>query len=399
MYLLTINCGSTSIKFKLYEMPKESVIAEGKIENIGLPSSILTLKSGDYSEKETPYPIPDHRAGLEIVLKKLSSDEVGAIKDKNDIKAVGHRVVNVGDRTNAHSIIDDEMLVIIRQSLELAPLHNPPNLLGIEVCKEIFTEIPHIAIFDNIFHKDLPEYAYLYGLPYDYYEKYRIRKYGFHGIAYSSMMARLAEFIDRKPEELKIVAIMLGGGASISAVRNGKSIDTSMGFTPTEGLIMSTRCGDIDPAIIPFLMKKENMTPGQADDLINKKSGFLGLSRSKYSDFRKLSKGYREKDSDCIRAMNCFVYRIKKYIGMYTAVMNGIDAIIFGGGIGENSPNLRAEILREMDYLGIKIDETKNSSIPGEGLINSDNSKVKVFVARLDEELMIARETYRLMSG
>jgi len=379
-------------------MPKESVIAEGKIENISLPSSILSLKSGCYSEKETPYPIPDHRTGLELVLNKLSSDEVGAIRDKNDIKAVGHRVVNVGDRTSAHSIIDDALLDTIRQSLELAPLHNPPNLLGIEVCKEIFTDIPHIAIFDNIFHKDLPEYAYLYGLPYEYYEKYRIRKYGFHGIAYSSMMARLEGFIDKKPQELKIVAIMLGGGASISAVYNGKSIDTSMGFTPTEGLIMSTRCGDIDPAIIPFIIKKENITPGQADDLINKKSGFLGLSR-KYSDFRKLDKGYGEKDPDCIRAMNCFVYRIKKYIGMYAAVMNGIDAIIFGGGIGENSPNLRVEILGNMDYLGIKIDEVKNKSIPGEGLINSSDSRVKVFVARLDEEIMIARETYRLVTG
>ena len=398
MYLLTINCGSTSIKFKLYEMPQESVAAEGKIENIGLPSSILSLKTDGYSEKETPYPIPDHRAGLELVLNKLSSKEVGAIKDKNDIKAVGHRVVNVGDRTSAHSIIDSKMIEIIRQSLELAPLHNPPNLLGIEVCKEIFTDIPHIAIFDNIFHKDLPEHAYLYGLPYEYYEKYRIRKYGFHGIAYSSMMARLAEFIDKKPQELKIVAIMLGGGASISAVYNGKSIDTSMGFTPTEGLIMSTRCGDIDPAIIPFIMKKENITPGQADDLINKKSGFLGLSR-KYSDFRKLNKGYSEKDPDCIRAMNCFVYRIKKYIGMYAAVMNGIDAIIFGGGIGENSPDLRVEILSDMDYLGIKVDEVKNRSIAGEGLINTSDSRVKVFVARLDEELMIARETYRLVTS
>jgi len=398
MYLLTINCGSTSIKFKLYEMPQESVTAEGKIENIGLPSSILSLKTDGYSEKETPYHIPDHRAGLELVLNKLSSKEVGAIKDKNDIRAVGHRVVNVGDRTSAHSVIDNELLEIIRQSLELAPLHNPPNLLGIEVCKEIFTDIPHIAIFDNIFHKDLPEHAYLYGLPYEYYEKYRIRKYGFHGIAYSSMMARLAEFIDKKPQELKIVAIMLGGGASISAVYNGKSIDTSMGFTPTEGLIMSTRCGDIDPAIIPFIMKKENITPGQADDLINKKSGFLGLSR-KYSDFRKLNKGYSEKDPDCIRAMNCFVYRIKKYIGMYAAVMNGIDAIIFGGGIGENSPDLRVEILSDMDYLGIKVDEVKNRSIAGEGLINTSDSRVKVFVARLDEELMIARETYRLVTS
>ena len=398
MYLLTINCGSTSIKFKLYEMPQESVAAEGKIENIGLPSSILSLKTDGYSEKETPYHIPDHRAGLELVLNKLSSKEVGAIKDKNDIRAVGHRVVNVGDRTSAHSIIDSKMIEIIRQSLELAPLHNPPNLLGIEVCKEIFTDIPHIAIFDNIFHKDLPEHAYLYGLPYEYYEKYRIRKYGFHGIAYSSMMARLAEFIDKKPSELKIVAIMLGGGASISAVYNGKSIDTSMGFTPTEGLIMSTRCGDIDPAIIPFIMKKENITPGQADDLINKKSGFLGLSR-KYSDFRKLNKGYSEKDPDCIRAMNCFVYRIKKYIGMYAAVMNGIDAIIFGGGIGENSPDLRVEILSDMDYLGIKVDEVKNRSIAGEGLINTSDSRVKVFVARLDEELMIARETYRLVTS
>jgi len=398
MYLLTINCGSTSIKFKLYEMPQESVTAEGKIENIGLPSSILSLKTDGYSEKETPYHIPDHRAGLELVLNKLSSKEVGAIKDKNDIRAVGHRVVNVGDRTSAHSVIDNELLEIIRQSLELAPLHNPPNLLGIEVCKEIFTDIPHIAIFDNIFHKDLPEHAYLYGLPYEYYEKYRIRKYGFHGIAYSSMMARLAEFIDKKPQELKIVAIMLGGGASISAVYNGKSIDTSMGFTPTEGLIMSTRCGDIDPAIMPFIMKKENITPGQADDLINKKSGFLGLSR-KYSDFRKLNNGYTDKDPDCIRAMNCFVYRIKKYIGMYAAVMNGIDAIIFGGGIGENSPDLRVEILSDMDYLGIKVDEVKNRSIAGEGLINTSDSRVKVFVARLDEELMIARETYRLVTS
>jgi len=396
MKILTINCGSTSIKFKLFEMPEEIILASGRIENIGQGNSLLTFNTNSYSEKQVKYNIPDHKYGLELIIKKLSDSDKGVIRDKSEISAIGHRVVSAGDKVLENSVIDERIIGFIEESCEIAPLHNPPNLVGIKVCMEIFGSILNVAVFDNIFHKDIPARAYLYGIPYDYYEKYRIRKYGFHGIAYTYMVAGLSEFLKKDLKDLKVIAIMLGGGSSITAVEFGKSVDTSMGFTPAEGLFMSTRSGDIDPAIITYLMKKEDLKPEEVDEIINQKSGILGLSR-KYKDFKDIEKGVLQGDPDCIRAFDSYCYRIKKYIGSYAAAMNGIDAVVMAGGIGENSSLIRQCIFKDMDFFGIRIDTDKNNSLKGEGLISSESSRVKVLVVKLDEEIVIARQTYNLV--
>lgn len=400
MNVLTINSGSTSIKFKLFKMPDEEVIASGKIENIGFDKSIISFKTVLGSANSNDVHIADHKAGLNYIIDKLTDSGTGVIKDKKEIYAVGHRIVNVGDRVDSHVIIDGKMVETLRGCVDLAPLHNPPNLTGVEVSMEVFgKDTINAGVFDNIFHKNMPPTAFLYGIPYDYYEKYSIRKYGFHGIAYKYMVEKGATMTGRALEGIRIIVLMLGGGSSITAVKNGISIDTSMGFTPAEGLIMSTRCGDIDPAILTYIMIKENKSAKEIDQIINKKSGILGLSR-KYSDFVSIQKGVREQDPDCIRAFESYCYRIKKYIGAYAAVMDGVDLIIFGGGIGENSPMTRERVLSDMNYLGISIDKEANENgSMGERLISSDNSMVKVCVAKVDEELIIARETYKLIKN
>ena len=286
MKILTINSGSTSIKFKLFSMPDEKVIASGKIEEIGGKSSVLNYQTNGYEEKDKKCKVPDHMTGLNIIIEKLSNPETGVIEDRKEIYAIGHRVVNIGDKASIAMIIDDKVMGYIKDCLDLAPLHNPPNLIGIEVCRRIFGEsTPNIAVFDNTFHKDMPEKAYLYGIPYDLYEKYKIRKYGFHGIAYTYMVERVAKLLKKDLKTLKIIALMLGGGSSITAVKYGKTIDTSMGFTPAEGLFMSTRSGDLDPSVITYIMKREDMDIEGIDDMINKKSGLLGLSK-KFKDFK-----------------------------------------------------------------------------------------------------------------
>lgn len=330
MKILIINSGSTSIKFKLFGMPDEAVLSYGKVENIGTGSSPVSFWTDNYCEENQPYDIPDHKAGLNLIIDKLSSPPAGIIKDKSEISAIGHRVVNIGERISSSVIVDDRVIGYIEDCLELAPLHNPPNLLGIKICMGIFSGIPNVAVFDNIFHKDMPAKAYLYGISYDYYEKYRIRKYGFHGIAYTYMVDRVSKLLNKSLSSLKIIAIMLGGGSSITAYKFGKTIDTSMGFTPAEGLFMSTRSGDMDPAIITYLMKKEDLNPTEIDEIINKKSGLLGLSR-KFSEFRDIEKGVLSGDIGCIRAFTSYCYKIKKYIGSYIGAMDGIDAIVLAG--------------------------------------------------------------------
>ncbi|MHB8279891.1 MAG: acetate/propionate family kinase [Candidatus Humimicrobiaceae bacterium] len=398
MKILVVNSGSTSIKFNLYEMPQERTIANGKIENIGEVNPLITFNSHNFTEIKQPCEVPDHKVGLNLIIDKLSKPPVLAIKNKDEISAIGHRYVNVGDRITNHTIITKEIIDELKDSLDLAPLHNPPNLMGIEVSFEVFKDKPNIIVFDNIFHKDIPSKAYLYGIPYDYYEKYRIRKYGFHGIAYTYMVSRVSELLGVDYKKMKIVAIMLGGGSSITAIRNGMTVDTSMGFTPAEGLFMSTRSGDMDPAIIGYLMKKENLNPAEIDEIINQKSGLLGLSR-KYTNFLDIVNGVFTGDVDCIRAFDSYTYRIKKYIGSYAAAMDGLDLIIFGGGIGENSPITRKAILDDMNYLGIKVDHDKNDNLVGEQIISSNDSKVPVVVVRVDEEIIIARVTYNLIKA
>ena len=344
--------------------------------------------------------IADHKAGLNFIIDKLTDSKIGVIKDKKEIYAVGHRIVNVGDRVNSHVVINNQMVETLRECIDLAPLHNPPNLTGMEVSIDVFgKDTINVGVFDNIFHKNMPPHAFLYGIPYEYYEKYRIRKYGFHGIAYTYMVEKGAALIGKDLKDIRIIVMMLGGGSSITAVKNGISIDTSMGFTPAEGLIMSTRSGDMDPAILTYLMYKENIGAKEIDNIINKKSGILGLSK-KYSDFVNIQKGVRENDPDCIRAFESYCYRIKKYIGSYAAVMDGVDLIIFGGGIGENSPMTREKTLSDLSYLGISLDKEINYNDKlGERLISSASSKVPVCIVKVDEELIIARETYNLVKS
>jgi len=398
--ILTINSGSTSIKFKLYKMPEEDVIAGGKIENIGFDKSLISFKTNLGSENSDDIQIADHKAGLNFIIDKLTNSKTGVIKDKKEIYAVGHRIVNVGDKVSSHVVINDQIVETLRDCIDLAPLHNPPNLVGVEVSIDVFgKDSINTGIFDNIFHKNMPSHAFLYGLPFEYYEKYRIRKYGFHGIAYANMVETGAALIGKDLQNIKIIVLMLGGGSSITAVKNGISIDTSMGFTPTEGLIMSTRCGDIDPAILPYLMNKENIGAKEIDNIINKKSGILGLSK-KYTDFVSIQKGVLENDPDCIRAFESYCYRIKKYIGAYVAAMDGVDLIIFGGGIGENSPMTREKILTDLSVFGISLEKEINyNDSLGERLISSGSSKVPVCIVKVNEELIIARETYYLVKS
>ena len=400
MNILTINSGSTSIKFKLYNMPDEIVIASGEIENIGFDKSIISFKTKLETQNLDDIQIADHKAGLNFIIDKLTNSKTGVIKDKKEIYAVGHRLVNVGEKVNSHVIINSQMVEILRNCIDLAPLHNPPNLTGVEISMDVFGKgTINVGVFDNIFHKNMPPHAFLYGLPYEYYEKYRIRKYGFHGIAYTYMVEKGSALIGKELKDIKVIVLMLGGGSSIAAVKNGISIDTSMGFTPAEGLIMSTRSGDMDPAILTYLMCKEKIGYKEIDDIINKKSGILGLSE-KYSDFVNIQKGVREKDPACIRAFESYCYRIKKYIGSYAAAMDGVDLIIFGGGIGENSPMAREKILENLNVLGVSLEKEKNNNdSPGERLISSKDSRVPVCIVKVDEEIIIARETYNLVKN
>jgi len=379
-------------------MPDEDVTASGKIENIGFDKSLISFKTNLESENLDDIHIADHKAGLNFIIEKLTNSKTGVIKDKKEIYAVGHRIVNVGDKVSSHVIINDQVVKTLRDCIDLAPLHNPPNLIGVEVSIDVFgKDTINVGVFDNIFHKNMPSHAFLYGLPYEYYEKYRIRKYGFHGIAYAYMVETGASLIGKDLKNINIIVLMLGGGSSITAVKKGISIDTSMGFTPTEGLVMSTRSGDIDPAILPYLMNKENIDAKEIDNIINKKSGILGLSK-KYTDFVNIQKGVMKNDPDCVRAFESYCYRIKKYIGAYIAVMNGVDLIIFGGGIGENSPMAREKILEDLDIFGINLEKEMNyNNSLGERLISSVSSKVPVCIVKVNEELIIARETYRLV--
>ena len=373
--------------------------AKGLLERIGLNESLVTHKPTGGETYKLITDIPDHTTGINMVMEVLCDPEHGVIKNVNEIKAVGHRVVNGGENYKESVLIDNDVKKTIEECIELAPLHNPANLKGILSVEKLIPGVPQVAVFDTSFHQTMPDYAYMYALPYEYYEKYRIRKYGFHGIAYTYMVEKGAALIGKDLKNIRIIMLMLGGGSSITAVKNGISIDTSMGFTPAEGLIMSTRCGDIDPAILTYLMNKENIGAKEIDNIINKQSGILGLSK-KYSDFINIQKGVRENDTDCIRAFDCYCYRIKKYIGAYAAVMDGVDLIIFGGGIGENSPMAREKILADLSILGISLDrEINNNDKLGERLISSDKSKVPVCVAKVDEELIIARETYNLVKN
>lgn len=397
MNILVINCGSSSLKFQLIDAETEVLIAKGLCERIGIDGSQLVYQPVGGEKEKTVTPMPDHTGAIELVLKALTNDKTGVVKSLDEIGAVGHRIVHGGEKFAASTMITEEVIKAIEDCNELAPLHNPANLIGIDACRKLMPGTPMVAVFDTAFHQTMPQEAYLYGLPYEYYEKYKVRRYGFHGTSHSYVSKRAAQVLGKAYEDLKIIVCHLGNGASVSAVQNGKCIDTSMGLTPLEGLIMGTRCGDIDPAIMEFIAHKENKNIDEVMDILNKKSGVLGLSGDFSSDFRDLEDAYFEGKEEGVRAMKAFAYRVTKYIGAYTAAMNGVDAICFTAGLGENSPLVRNMVCDRLGYLGIALDQEQNNKRGEDLVISTPDSKTKVLVIPTNEELAIARETYALI--
>jgi len=397
MKVLVINCGSSSLKFQLIDSESEKCLAKGLCERIGIEGSMIsyTPEGGQKEQKETP--MPDHTEAIRLVLEALTNPETGVVKSLDEIGAVGHRVVHGGEKFAESVVINDEVMAAIEECNDLAPLHNPANLIGINACKELMPNTPMVGVFDTAFHQTMPEEAYMYGLPYEYYEKYKIRRYGFHGTSHAYVSKRAADILGKSYENLNIIVCHLGNGASISAVKDGKCIDTSMGLTPLEGLIMGTRSGDIDPAIIEFLAHKENKSIDEIMSILNKKSGVLGLSNNLSSDFRDLEAGYNKGDAHAIRALKAYCYRVAKYIGAYVAAMNGVDVICFTAGIGENAALVRSMVCKHLGYLGIKLVEEENNKHGEEVTISHIESRVAVMVIPTNEELAIARETVRLV--
>ena len=393
MKILVINSGSSSLKYQLINMKTETVLAKGLCDRIGLEKSFLKHAKGNEDSKVYEKDLPDHKAAIKEVLNALTDAETGVISDMSEIKAVGHRVVHGGEKFSDSVLITDKVIEAINECVELAPLHNPPNIVGIKACQEIMPDTPMVAVFDTAFHQTMPKEAYMYGIPYELYEKYGIRKYGFHGTSHKYVANVAANYVGKPLNDIKLISCHLGNGASICAVKNGKSIETSMGFTPLDGLIMGTRSGSLDPSVVPFIMEKENLSTKEVADLLNKKSGVLGVSGVS-SDFRDIDTAIEAGNERAKIALDLFCYRAKKYIGEYTVVMNGVDVVVFTAGIGENNAIAREMILENLDYLGIKIDKVKNTK-RGEDIIeiSSDDSNVKVLVIATNEELAIARET------
>lgn len=396
MKVLVINTGSSSLKYQLIDMTNENVLAKGVCDRICLEQSFLKHSKIGENTVVIEKDLYNHRLAIKEVIDALTDDKIGVIKDMSEISAVGHRVVHGGEKFYESVVIDNEVMKAIEECSELAPLHNPANIVGIEACKQIMPDVPMVAVFDTAFHQTMPRHAYIYALPYEIYEKYRLRRYGFHGTSHKYVSERAAQILNRPIEELKIITCHLGNGASICAVKYGKSVETSMGFTPLQGLCMGTRSGTIDPAVISFLMEKEKMTVKDISDFLNKKSGVLGVSGVS-SDFRDVQEAAKAGNDRAKLALEIFCYRVKGFIGDYAAVMNGVDAVVFTAGIGENNDYVRREILTDMDFLGIKIDEEKNKVKGKEMDISTPDAKVKTLVIPTNEELAIARETLRLV--
>ena len=397
MNILVINCGSSSLKFQLIDSETEKCIAKGLCERIGIEGSRITYTPDGGEKEQTVTPMPDHTEAIRLVLEALTNPKTGVVKSLDEIGAVGHRIVHGGEKFAASTIITDDVMKAIEECNDLAPLHNPANLIGINACKKLMPATPMVAVFDTAFHQTMPEEAYMYGLPYEYYEKYKIRRYGFHGTSHSYVSKKAAEVLGKKYEDLKIIVCHLGNGASVSAVKNGKCVDTSMGLTPLEGLIMGTRSGDIDPAIMEFIAHKEGKNIDEIMTVLNKKSGVYGLSNNLSSDFRDLEDGYNRGDAHCIRTMNTYCYRVAKYIGSYVAAMNGVDVICFTAGIGENAPLVRSLVCEHLGFLGVSIDEDANHKRGEEIAISTPDSKTIVMAIPTNEELAIARETVSLV--
>lgn len=396
MNVLVINCGSSSLKYQLLNMQNEEVLAKGLAERIAIDGSVLKHTPAGKDSVTIEAPMPSHKDAVKYVLEALTHPEHGVIKSMDEINAVGHRIVHGGEEFNSSTIITEDVIKAVEACSDLAPLHNPANLIGIDACKQLMPNTPMVGVFDTAFHQTMPEKAYLYGLPFEYYEKYKVRRYGFHGTSHQYVANRAAEFLGKDIKDLKIIVCHLGNGASVCAVNGGKSVDTSMGLTPLEGVIMGTRSGDIDPAIIEFLAAKENLSVEAMISVLNKKSGVLGLSQLS-SDFRDLEKAKNEGNEQVATTLDVYVYRVAKYIGSYAAAMNGVDAVVFTAGLGENDKVIRKEICSYLGYLGVEVDDEKNNCRGIDRDFSKDGAKVKSLVIPTNEELMIAKETQKLV--
>ena len=397
MKILVLNCGSSSIKYKLFDMTTKEVLAQGGIEKIGLVGSFLKLTLPNGEKKILEKDIPEHTAGIEFILNTLVSPEYGAIKSLDEINAVGHRMVHGGERFSESVLLNKEVLDAFIACNDLAPLHNPANLKGVNAVSAILPNVPQVGVFDTAFHQTMPDYAYMYAIPYELYEKYGVRRYGFHGTSHRYVSQRVCEFLGVDPKGKKIITCHFGNGGSISAIKDGKCIDTSMGLTPLEGLVMGTRSGDIDAGAVTFIMEKEGINATGVSNLLNKKSGVLGVSGVS-SDMRELEAAVAAGNPKAILAEKMYFYRIKKYIGAYAAALGGVDIILFTGGVGENQANCRSEVCEGLEFMGVKIDLEKNKVRGEEAIISADDSKVTVAVIPTDEELMIASDTLAILN-
>ncbi len=398
MKVLVLNCGSSSIKFKLIDMPANNVLESGTLEKLGLPDSFIKFKKGEGEKTQIDKKIENHLEGIHLIFDVITGKETGVLGSLNELDAVGHRVVHGGEKFASSVLIDADVIKQIEECKKLAPLHNGPNLTGIEAVSKLLPGVPQVAVFDTAFHQTIPDYAYMYALPYELYKEDGIRRYGFHGTSHRYVSAKAIEKLGKT--ESKIITCHIGNGGSISAILNGHSVDTSMGLTPLEGLVMGTRCGDLDPAAVTFLQESKGWSVKEINNVMNKKSGLAGLSGVS-SDMRDIEAACQAGNKQAQLACEMFVYRVKKYIGAYAAVLNGVDALVFTGGMGENQVNIRKNICAGLSYLGLEIDEQKNADLRkngGEGDISKEGSKVRIYVIPTDEEYMIALDTLNIVS-
>lgn len=398
MKVLVINCGSSSLKYQVFDMQTETVLAKGNVERIGIDGAFLKYRRGDEDTITVEAEIANHEVAIRLVFDALTNAEYGVLASTAEIEAVGHRVVHAGEKYATSVLIDDDVMAALRECIELAPLHNPPNIVGIEVAQKLMPNVKHVGVFDTAFHQTMPDYAYMYALPYGLYEQYRVRRYGFHGTSHKYVAERAAAMLQRPLAELKVITCHLGNGASVTAVNQGKSVDTSMGFTPLEGLIMGTRSGDVDPAVVTFIQDKENLSSEQVNNLLNKQSGVFGISGVS-SDFRSLEDASQEGNKRAALAMEMFAYRVRKYIGAYAAAMGGVDAIVFTAGLGENSACMRQDICSGLEFIGVELDAEKNNVRGREVDFSAADAKVRVLLIPTNEELMIARDTVALVQS
>lgn len=399
MKVLVINCGSSSLKYQVLDMTNEVLLCKGLVERIGMEGSVITHEKIGMDDKfKLITPMEDHKDAIAKVLDAVTDDEHGVVKDLKEIGAVGHRVVHAGEKFAQSVLITDAVIKALEECVPLAPLHNPPNLYGIAACQELMPETPMVAVFDTAFHQTMPPESYIYAIPYEFYEKHGIRRYGFHGTSHKYVAQRASDMLNVNLDDLKLITCHLGNGASVSAIKRGVCIDTSMGFTPLEGLVMGTRSGDIDPAIVTYMREVENLDQGVANEILNKKSGVLGISGVS-SDFRDLERAVEEGNERALLALKVFAHKVRFYIGAYIAEMNGCDAIVFTAGVGENDMGMRDIICNDLGNLGIKLDVVKNRVRGKESIISREDSKVKILLIPTNEELMIARDTYNIVTG